>query len=60
MISAGKHIRDPNTGQVLETYAHDDPFADVLQEALNRRLLEFTGARDARGKPIYRRTSSDA
>jgi hypothetical protein len=53
-----RQIRDPNTGQVLEEYPLDDQFGEVLQEALDRRLLEYTGCNDpTSGRPIYQRTT---
>ena len=51
-----KQVRDPDTGQVLEEYDDCDQFFEAIQEALNRRIIEFTGQyRD--GKPLYRHTS---
>jgi len=51
-----KQVRDPDTGQVLEEYDDYDQFFEAIQEALNRRIIEFTGQyRD--GKPLYRHTS---
>jgi hypothetical protein len=49
-------IRDPNTGRVIEQM-NDDPWAELIQIALNRRLLEFTGDYDAKGRAFYRRTN---
>ena len=36
-------ITDPDTGQILEEYPDDDPFGEVLHEALRCHLLKFTG-----------------
>jgi hypothetical protein len=48
-----RDIRDPDTGEVIETVT-DDEWAEGLQEALRRRLVAFTGQyRD--GKAIYMR-----
>jgi len=53
-----RQIRDPNTGHVLEEYSFDDQFGECLQEALDRRLLEYTGCNDPKtGRPIYQRTT---
>jgi len=53
-----RQIRDPNTGLVLEEYPFDDWFGEILQGALDRRLLEYTGENDPKtGKPIYARTT---
>ena len=50
-------IRDPATGQIIDEYPDDgDPFPAALQEALDRRLLEFTGEY-RNGRPIFRRTA---
>jgi hypothetical protein len=55
-----KAVRDPDTGKVIEWLDNspDAPEADALQTALNRRLLEWTGKYDARGRAIYERTST--
>jgi hypothetical protein len=49
-----RDIRDPDTGEVIETVT-DDEWAECLQEALRRRLLAFTGRRNRDGKAIYMR-----
>jgi hypothetical protein len=52
-----RKIRDPDTGRILEEYPFDDPLAVVIQEALDRRILKYTGTDDSTGKPIYVRTA---
>jgi hypothetical protein len=53
-----RDIRDPDTGEVIETATYDDALAECLQEALRRRLLVFTGQyRD--GKAIYMRVGRE-
>jgi hypothetical protein len=51
-----RQMPDPNTGRVLEVYPFSDEFGAVLQEALDRGLLEYAGT-NADGKPIYRCTN---
>jgi len=53
-------IRDPDTGELIERIEREDfplatrrAMAVAVQEALNRRIMAFTGERDATGKPIY-------
>jgi hypothetical protein len=46
-----RDIRDPDTGELIETM-DDDDWADAFQEALRRRLIAFTG------KAIYMRVGS--
>jgi hypothetical protein len=52
-----RHVQDPDTGRILEEYPFDDPLAVVIQEALDRRILEYTGTDDPNGRPIYQRTT---
>jgi hypothetical protein len=52
-----RQIRDPSTGHIIEEYPLDDWFGECMQEALDRRLLEFTGKRDPKGRAIYHRTT---
>jgi hypothetical protein len=49
-------IRHPDTGEILEEY-DDKAFAELMQECLNRRMLEYIG-RDPNGKAVYRRTTT--
>lgn len=49
-----RDIRDPDTGEVIETVT-DDEWAEGLQELLRRRLIAFTGQRNRDGKAIYMR-----
>ena len=54
MKTKTRQVRDPDTGRILEEYPFDDPLAVVIQEALDRRLLEYTGTNNPNGRPIYR------
>jgi hypothetical protein len=51
-------IRHPDTEEILEEYDEaDKPLAELIQEALNRRLLEYIG-RAPNGKALYERTAT--
>lgn len=50
-------IRDPDTGRILEEYPFDDPWGELIQRALNQGLLEYSGSHNAKGRPLYRRTT---
>jgi len=49
-----RQVRDPDNGRILEEYPFDDW---LLQGPLDCRVLEYTGANDPNGRPIYRRTT---
>src|ERR1700730_333610 len=50
VMTTTRKIRDPDTGQILEEYPFDDWLGEVLQEALDRRILEYTGKHNSNGK----------
>ena len=53
-----KPVHDPDTGEIIEWLDNspEEPWADAQQQALDRRLVKWTGEYDGRGRAIYERT----